>query len=128
MNLSGRNLSSNSSGPDVTVLQTELARLGYALPANETASQQFGPATLDAVRDFQRRRGVPVTGVVDPPSARLINLAVESMASRRFTVSGAVRHQDGTILPGLRVRVFDKDMRAEQQLGEAVTDRSGRYE
>jgi hypothetical protein len=129
MNLQGRNLSTNLTGGDVALLHTELAQLGYTtIPAPEVRGQLFGPGTLQAVQDFQRKRGLTVTGVVDPPVAKAINAAVDAIVPASFTVSGLVRHQDGMALGGVIVRAFDKDLRSEQPLGQATSNVDGRYE
>lgn len=47
---------------------------------------------------------------------------------RSFIVRGQVRHADGRLLSGLRVRAYDKDLRSEELLGEAITDDEGNYE
>jgi hypothetical protein len=45
-----------------------------------------------------------------------------------FVVRGQIRQTDGSLLVGGIVRAFDKDLRSEQLLGEATTDKDGRYE
>ena len=45
-----------------------------------------------------------------------------------FIVRGQIRHEDGSLLRGVRVRAFDKDLRSEELLGEAVTNDKGRYQ
>jgi receptor-binding and translocation channel-forming TcA subunit of Tc toxin/ABC toxin-like protein/neuraminidase-like protein/putative peptidoglycan binding protein/virulence plasmid A protein len=47
---------------------------------------------------------------------------------RSFVVKGWVRRADGSVLPGVVVRAFDKDLRSEQLLQEVRTDDEGRYE
>src|SRR5438046_2625991 len=118
MNLQGRNLSTTLQGVDVVLLQSELAHLGYAIATSETGQHVFGPTTQQAVQDFQRKRGLAVTGIVDPATAKAINAAVDALQPGRFSVTGLVHHQDGTALSGLTVRAFDKDLRNEEQLGE----------
>src|SRR3954465_11732529 len=46
---------------------------------------------------------------------------------RPFRVSGVVRFADGIVASRPRVAAFDRDLRSEQALGEAVTDRDGAY-
>jgi peptidoglycan hydrolase-like protein with peptidoglycan-binding domain len=137
MNLKDRHLSQNMQGADVALLQSELAQLGYSIPTTETGHPPtFGPGTLQAVQNFQRKRGLPPAGVhlgvVDPVTARAINAAVDAIVPARFVVTGQVRHQDGTPLGGLSVRAFDKDLRNTEPLGEATTDatpsNAGRYQ
>ncbi|MCI0723916.1 MAG: peptidoglycan-binding protein, partial [Acidobacteria bacterium] len=129
MELHGRNLSVEMQGEDIRLLQSELQQLGYNLPSKETEEALFGEATYEAVRDFQRTRGLPVTGVVDEHTARVINAAVDARPPEQFVISGRVTHQDGNPLIGLIVRAFDRDLRDEQPLGEeAVTSKRGAYE
>lgn len=47
---------------------------------------------------------------------------------RSFVVKGQIRQADSSPFVGAVVRAFDKDLRSEQFLGEAVTDREGRYQ
>src|SRR5262249_5078033 len=99
MNLQGRNLSSGITGPDVALLQSELTQLGYTIPTTENNPLRplFGPVTLQSVQDFQRKRGLSVTGVVDAITAKAINAAADGIVPQRFAVSGQVRHQDGSV-------------------------------
>jgi Tc toxin complex TcA C-terminal TcB-binding domain/Neuraminidase-like domain len=46
---------------------------------------------------------------------------------RTFRVSGLVRFADGIPATGTKVVAFDLDLRSEQPLGEAYTDRDGAY-
>ncbi|OLE54053.1 MAG: hypothetical protein AUG51_10120 [Acidobacteria bacterium 13_1_20CM_3_53_8] len=43
-------------------------------------------------------------------------------------VRGQIRHSDGRPLKGLTVRAFNKKLRDEERLGEAVTNEEGRYD
>src|SRR5579859_2796576 len=45
-----------------------------------------------------------------------------------FVVKGQIRQVDLIPFVGAVVRAFDKDLRSEEFLGEAVTDREGRYQ
>jgi hypothetical protein len=45
----------------------------------------------------------------------------------RFIVGGKVRFADGVPAPQTKVVAFDRDLRREQPLGEAQTDRNGAY-
>lgn len=54
-----------SSGPRVSRLHNQLARLGYDIPSDEVSSQSFGNGTEAAVKRFQREQGLAQTGVVN---------------------------------------------------------------
>lgn len=63
-----------ASRPDETTLlaQAALAKRGFYF---DTPDGQFGPSTTDAIRRFQIREGLPVTGKLDDATSRALNLA-----------------------------------------------------
>ncbi len=135
MILQGRNLAFDMQGEDVKLLHSELQSLSYEISQDEITQSFFGQTTHDAVRDFQRKRGLTPNGVVDERTAQIINAAVDSQRPipEQFIVSGQVFHQDKTPLEGLIVRAFDIALRGEAQseiqLGQdAITKDSGVYE
>lgn len=60
-------LTIGSRGDKVRQMQSQLARISRAYPAIPTISADgiYGPATAEAVEEFQSIFGLPVTGVVD---------------------------------------------------------------
>jgi peptidoglycan hydrolase-like protein with peptidoglycan-binding domain len=58
-------LSPGAYGAAVARLQEFLAQEGVKLPASEVDRAFFGPATRQAVCEFQKKVGLPVTGLVD---------------------------------------------------------------
>ena len=46
---------------------------------------------------------------------------------RDFQVSGRIVEPDGSGVEGIDVKAFDKELRAENLLGEAATDHAGQY-
>jgi len=60
-----------SRGPEVSRLQARLRDLGFS-PGSVDGS--CGPRTEQAVMAFQRRRGLPATGVVGPDTRRALGL------------------------------------------------------
>jgi hypothetical protein len=125
-------------GEDVKLLHGELRKLGYRIPAAETSKQVFGASTRQAVTDFQKKHRLEATGVVDERTAKRINAEVGELPQpqprepgpepKGCVVRGQVRQADGSLLIGGTVRAFDKDLRSEEMLGKAQTDRDGRYE
>ena len=63
---SSGNLSRGSSGSAVLAVQTKLRKFYPAYAAGLKLDGQFGPATEAAVREFQRRAGITVDGIVGP--------------------------------------------------------------
>ncbi|HYU31282.1 MAG TPA: peptidoglycan-binding protein, partial [Thermoanaerobaculia bacterium] len=153
MKLQGRDLSNGTRGDDVRLLHRELRLLGFRLiPDNEIHPGIFGTHTFAAVREVQRQAGLPVTGVVDTATARVISTRTVSAPfdarteardtrtdpgilinpvtteDTRFIVRGRVLSADGRPQPDLLVRAFDRDLRSETLLGESATDAAGRYD
>ncbi len=131
MKLQGRELRAGLQGDDVNDLQDELVLLGFSIAQDVRAARLFDDkATLGAVKQFQESHGLPATGVVDATTAELIRVEVgkRRVATGQFLVRGQVRDAADRPVPGILVRVFDKDMRTEEFLGEAKTDDQGRYQ
>ncbi|MBB3188947.1 neuraminidase-like domain-containing protein [Halomonas cerina] len=128
MNLQGRNLSRGMQGEDVQLLQSELQKLDFTIAVNETDAGFFGEATTLVVMAFQTQHELEATGIVDERTAQAINAAVDAEQPERFVVNGQVQQRDGTPEPGVLVRAVDRDLRREQELGQTLTNESGRYE
>jgi hypothetical protein len=62
-------------GDQVRTLQQALERLGYE-PGEPDGN--YGPATVEAVRNFQRAAGLPVDGIAGPETLNAINAALEA--------------------------------------------------
>lgn len=135
MKLQGRNLSNGTRGDDVRLLHHELRLLGFRLipDATEVHPGIFGPHTLIAVREFQEKAGLEVTGIVDEATARAINDKVGGLSGgdgerSPFLVRGRVTTAAGKPVGGVTVQAFDRDLRSESLLGKATTGAAGRYE
>lgn len=59
-------------GPAVQSIQLALKARGYPL----TGTGYFGPQTDTAVEDYQRKAGLPATGIVDAATAALLDQAI----------------------------------------------------
>gem|GEM_PF-1179262 len=70
-----RVLENGMEGEDVRRLQRGLIRLGYDL-GRWGADGDFGDATEEAVRRFQKDRKLPVTGIVDAATGEALELAL----------------------------------------------------
>ena len=130
MNHQNQSLSLQMQGENIKRLHITLRQLDYNIVDDETGQQFFGPATREAVLNFQKQNGLETTGTVDDVTAKAIKDAIDTLSSQngRFLVQGKVSKQDGTLLKGNIVRAFDKDLRHEQLLGETITDQDGHYE
>lgn len=129
MHLQNRNLTIHLQGEDVKLLQSELTQLGYSIAKEETNAGLFDKTTQEAVLDFQKKHNLPTTGEVDAATAKKINEAVDSLQQNSsFVVRGQVRQTDSKPVPSVKVVAFDRDMRYEEFLADAVTDATGYYE
>jgi peptidoglycan hydrolase-like protein with peptidoglycan-binding domain len=111
-------------GPDVALVHQTLIAFGLVVADHEVRERRFGTSTAAAVAVWQTRHDLPATGVLEGEA--LQRLWGEGRDLPRV-VRGVVRLEDGTPVPGLRVVAVDRDFRAEQTLGQALTDRNGRY-
>jgi glycosidase len=78
-----------SLGEEVKNLHRNLAKQGFAIPSSELNRAFFGPLTRDAVMQWQRTQGLPVTGIVDERTNAALEAAPQS-ASFRLQGSGPV--------------------------------------
>jgi peptidoglycan hydrolase-like protein with peptidoglycan-binding domain len=129
MDLQGRNLKIKTRGDDVRLLHTELRKLGYRISTQDYSKHYFGVATQKVVRDFQEKHDLEQNGIVDEHTAKAINKAVDALEAQpsEFIVKGYVKSDDQQPFSGVMVKAFDKDLRHEELLGEAVTDSKGLY-
>jgi uncharacterized protein (TIGR02594 family) len=68
--VAGTPLRQGASGEAVKAIQLALKARGYPL----SGTGYFGPATDTAVEDFQRKSGLPATGIVDDNTARALDM------------------------------------------------------
>ena len=117
-------------GEDVTLLHDELKTLGFSIPDKEIADGVFGQGTEQAVKEFQQKHGLQMSGIVDQETAAQINREGQGTgldSAKSFVVKGLVVYANGKPLTDGLVRAFDKDLRSEEFLWETTTDDEGRY-
>ncbi|MBL8425766.1 MAG: peptidoglycan-binding protein [Candidatus Accumulibacter phosphatis] len=124
MKLQGRKLELMHHGDDVALLHAELRALDFEIA---DPPDVFGSTTLLAVRRFQSDHHLPVTGIVDARTARLINQAVDALPRPTWRVQGRLLRSDGQAMASARVRAFEKRLRRDAVLGEGATDATGAY-
>ena len=127
MKLQDRNLSINMQGADVKLLQAELRALGFDIPVAEIRESFFREVTQQAVMRLQEKFGLECTGVVDRRTADLINKEFDKHF-KKFFARGQVLRRDRRPLPAVSVRIWDRDLRSQQELNETGTDAEGRFE
>ncbi|MFD4368970.1 neuraminidase-like domain-containing protein [Rhodococcus sp. NPDC058521] len=136
----------------VTLLHKVLDVLGLPAAQGDVAERTAGSDTLDKVRELQRRLNVVVDESMLVDDITCVAIASElrdrglTVASRAFTVRGAVRGPDGVVQRRQRLLAFDIDLRgvavyetvqtigemamagAFEFLGETTSDVRGAYE
>ncbi|GGC05314.1 neuraminidase-like domain-containing protein [Pseudoduganella buxea] len=113
-----------AQGSDVAAAQAMLAELDYPVAQSERDARHYGPSTVEAVRRWRRQNELPDEPFLDLDALALLrkhDLALERV------VHGVIALADGSAVGGLLVTAIDRDFRAEQELGKAVTDDGGRY-
>ncbi|MDO8948376.1 MAG: neuraminidase-like domain-containing protein [Desulfocapsaceae bacterium] len=102
----------------------------------ERQTQTYGTTTSTLVKAIQEERQLRPDGIVGKQTADIINMILNEWGvidapiepgTPAYQVSGKVQQADASPLAGALVCAFDKDLRHEQLLGEASTDRQGRY-
>lgn len=96
-------------------------RIDYAWQSN--GHGRTGPDLLVRVCDA---RGDVVAEATK--TSAVLQEFIDITAAVLRIVHGTVRHATGFPLAGLTARAFDRDMRAEVLLGQAVTDEDGNYQ
>jgi hypothetical protein len=117
-------LAEGAEGSDVALAQQILIGRGFFVAQDDLRRKRFGRSTGEAVTSWRRSHGRPPKPVLEPDDLEI--LMGEGHEVERV-VSGVVSLADGTPVEDLLVVAIDRDFRAEQRLGQAVTDRAGRY-
>lgn len=71
----------------VSAIQTDFRALGYY---SGDIDGIYGPNTITAVEQFQEDNGLPVTGLVDPPTQAAVNVALGGRASAQVGALQAI--------------------------------------
>jgi uncharacterized protein (TIGR02594 family) len=88
-------LANGATGPRVSDLQQALSTRGFQLGEIDG---EFGPRTASAVSTFQSTNGLPVTGIADADTQRLLGLVVSEPAP---SIIPTIFPLPGLPLPGL---------------------------
>jgi Tc toxin complex TcA C-terminal TcB-binding domain/Neuraminidase-like domain/Salmonella virulence plasmid 28.1kDa A protein len=99
----------------------------------EQLGQVLGNATRKLLSIFQEKRRIKVSGILDELTADALNrllaeLLGVSKDERGFVVKGKVSFADGFAAASVPVVAVDLDLRSEEILGRATTNRDGEYE
>lgn len=104
--------------------------------SSDRSNQTYGNTTTAIVKKFQEDRHFRPDGIVGRQTAAAMNKLLTEWGllehpteagGPAYKVQGHIKQADGSPLVGNLVRALDKDLRHEQLLGEARTDRQGYY-
>jgi len=116
-----RDLKMFMRGKSVTQLQNMLRQMGYPM---EDQPAIFGACTRDGVKDFQKRKGLKVTGIVDDELMELMRQSVgfqtEKKPARKEQTTGTPSATDSAKLDALIRLLVGKGLISEEELGEAL--------
>lgn len=137
-------LKPGTKGSLVERLHRVLSAIGLAVESGEIERREFGPSTLEAVRQLQRQRGLLERDEIDESThvvllefEQNINIEIDegkeppakppAPDEHRGRVKGKLTDGDGAPLPDTRVSLFAKYVRSEGRLGDATTGKQGQY-
>lgn len=115
-------------GEDVTLLHEELKALGFSISDKEIDEGVFGHGTEQAVKEFQQKHSLQISGIVNQETTARINRERQGPgqdSAESLVVKGRVVYANGKSLTDGLVRAFDKDLRSEEFLGKRPRTRRG---
>jgi Tc toxin complex TcA C-terminal TcB-binding domain/Neuraminidase-like domain/Putative peptidoglycan binding domain/Salmonella virulence plasmid 28.1kDa A protein len=139
MAFSRRNISFRMRGDDVALLHKNLLKLGYAIDGTELQSALFRKTTLTAVKDFQSKNDLNVTGVLDDATADALIRVVGGAGTQpddeqppsipeKYEIRGMIRDDTGKGLAKQQVHLYEKLLREEKPLANTTSYRNGFYQ
>ncbi|QXM06782.1 spore cortex-lytic enzyme [Crassaminicella indica] len=105
-----------SSGPEVKTLQTKLKNWGYY---DGPIDGVFGGGTFTAVKEFQRKNGLTVDGVVGPRTAEKLGMSIKGNVNKTDykASSGGMPRNDEVIL---LAKAITGEARGEPYIGQVA--------
>lgn len=98
----------------------------------EQERQTYAEATAKLVAIFQEEHGLPATGDVDERTATALNDAIfheeEPAPEFQYLVRGQILYRGGLPIPGVMVRAFHRELRADIEIDSKKTDDNGNFE
>ena len=121
-------LSETAQGDQVKTIQTNLAKIGFTLPAAETNQTTFGVGTEAAVKQFQTQAHLPITGTVDATTQAMLSKAAALAGTNQSQVTGQLFMDYGLPANGVTLRLYKIWFSgAAAKLAETQSDANGVY-
>jgi peptidoglycan hydrolase-like protein with peptidoglycan-binding domain len=121
-------LSATAQGNQVKTIQTNLAKIGFTIPAGETNQTMFGAGTEAAVKQFQTQAHLPITGIVDVTTQAMLNNTAALAGTNQSQVTGQLFMDYGLPANGVTLRLYLIGFgRKESKLSETKSDANGVY-
>ncbi|MBM7494339.1 hypothetical protein JOD64_005561 [Micromonospora luteifusca] len=127
MSLYGKNLRLGARGDDVVELHQLLDSAGHPAPPDEVRGHIFERGTREVVTEFQRRRDIEASGVVDDRTVAALEGRDPPPARSRRVVRGQVMYRRGLAISDVHLTALHRGLRDDVPLGSAVTDERGEF-
>jgi hypothetical protein len=122
--MADRDLTPGGFGEEIAALHRQLSALGIAVPDSEVERRFFGPGTQQAVREFQRRNRLPVTGTVDEATAAALDAADRARPREAAAGQPASRSTRSTMQPSSLAWSASRLVDSYVRFGEELWGRS----
>src|SRR5262245_9050633 len=121
-------LSVTAEGDQVKTIQTNLAKIGFTIPAGETNQTTFGAGTEAAVNQFQAEAHLPVTGLIDAVTEAMLTNAAALSGTNQPQVTGQLFMDYGLPANGVTLRLYWIGFGGTaSKLSETKSDANGVY-
>jgi L,D-transpeptidase YcbB len=106
------NLKPGQAYADLPALAARLALLGDLPSPQEAQADIYRGAIVDAIKKFQRRHGLPPSGIVDAPTYRALTTPLSKRVSQLQLTLERWRWLRADILPAIVVNIPEFELRA----------------
>jgi peptidoglycan hydrolase-like protein with peptidoglycan-binding domain len=121
-------LAPKASGSHVKTLQAQLRSMGLTVSETESHSGRYGPETEAAVREFQLRFRLTVTGRVDEFTESMLSTCAAARKPDKHLVSGSLTMDYGLPAGMITVRLYGIGFAgAASRLSQASSNALGAY-
>jgi peptidoglycan hydrolase-like protein with peptidoglycan-binding domain len=128
MPVSSPPLSSAAQGDQVKTAQTNLAKVGFTIPATESGQGAFGAGTAAAIKQFQVEAHLPVTGLFDDVTQAMLTNTAALAGTNQLQVSGQLFMDYGLPASAVTLRLYKIGFGgAATKLAETQSDANGVY-